>query len=303
MAGRSRSAPPAGADSPTREWDQAELLRLMDVRPEPGGRYLAPAHGPTERNVVEAGQLLGTTVVAAAKAVPGQRVTSVSMVFSRVATHDAPLSVALEVPHAGRTLSTVQARVIQAGKQCAAGVVLLDADTPDLIRSALPMPEVTPPHRLRPLDIPGGVVRGRDMRVVDDAYDPYREQTGPPELFVWTRFRQSPDRPELHAALLAQSTTHWTVAAALRPHPGFSEAMAHHSISTGITMATITFHDEANVSAWLLYATRVVYAGRGHAQSEGRIYTEQGAIVASYGVHAMVRAFPASGAPDSGTRL
>lgn len=303
MAGRTDSAPRAGANSPVREWDQGELLRLMDVRPEPGGRYLAPAHGPTERNVVEAGQLLGATVVAAAKAVPAQRVTSVSMVFSRVARHDEPLTVALEVPHAGRVLSTAQARVIQGHKQCATGVVLLDAGAPDLIRSAEPMPRVTAPELLRPLDIPGGVVRGRDMRVVDDAYDPYREQTGPPELFVWTRFRDAPVRPELHAALLAQSTTHWTVAAALRPHAGFSEAMAHHSISTGITMATITFHDDVDVSRWLLYATRVVYAGRGHAQGDGRIYTEQGEVVASYVVHAMVRAFPASGVPDSGTRL
>lgn len=54
-------------------------------------------------------------------------------------------------------------------------------------------------------------------------------------------------------------------------------------------MATITFHDEVDVTQWLLYATRVTYAGRGHAQSEGQVYTEEGAVVASYSVHAMVR--------------
>jgi acyl-CoA thioesterase len=275
----------------TRPWTQAELLRLMDVQPCGEGRYLAPAHGPTIRNVVEAGQMLGDAVVAAAKEVPQQRVVSVSMIFSRVAEHAAPLTVEVDVLRSGRTFSTAQVQVRQHDSLCCAGIALLDADAPDLIRSVAPMPRVDPPERLRSLDIPGAVVDGRDIRVVDDAYDPDPDRVGPPELFVWTRFRDAPEQQYLHAALLAQSTTHWTVAAALRPHAGFGEAMAHRSISTGITMATITFHDDADVTRWLLYATRATYAGRGHAQSEGQIYTEDGWLVASYSVHAMVRGF------------
>ena len=127
------------------------------------------------------------------------------------------------------------------------------------------------------------------------AYDPDPDRIGPPELFVWTRFRDAPGHDYLHAALLTQSTTHWTVAAALRPHAGFGESMAHRSISTGITMATITFHDDADISDWLLYATRITYAGRGHAQSEGQIFTRDGNLIATYGVHAMLRAFPPRG--------
>lgn len=138
------------------------------------------------------------------------------------------------------------------------------------------------------------------MRVVDDAYDPDPNRVGPPELFVWTRFRDAPEQDYLHAALLTQSSTHWTVAAALRPHAGFGEAMAHRSISTGITMATITFHDDVDVTKWLLYATRVTYAGRGHAQSEGRVHTEDGTVVASYSVHAMMRGLqPRAATPDT----
>ncbi|WP_280367486.1 acyl-CoA thioesterase [Nocardia wallacei] len=276
-------------------WTQRELLRLMDVRPEGEGRYLAPAHGPTERNVVEAGQLLGTAVVAAAKEVPHQRVTSVSMIFSRIAEHEAPLSISVETLRTGRTFTTAQVRVYQHEKLCAAGTVLLDAGAPDLVRTTEEPPRVPPPEGLRSLAIPGAEVAGRDMRVVDDAYDPDPDRIGPPELFVWTRFRDAPGPEHLHAALLSQSTTHWTVAAALRPHAGFGEAMAHRSISTGITMATITFHDEADVSQWLLYATRATYTGRGQAHSEGRVHTEDGRLVASYTVHAMVRGLPSNG--------
>ncbi|MBF6169989.1 acyl-CoA thioesterase [Nocardia blacklockiae] len=275
----------------------------MDVRGAGGGRYLAPAHGPTERNVVEAGQLLGAAVVAAAREVPGQRVTSVSMIFSRIVEHEAPVEISVEVLRSGRTFTTAQVRVGQHEKLCAAGVVLLDAGAPDLVRTVEPMPPVPPPESLRPLAIPGTEVAGRDMRVVDDAYDPDPDRVGPPELFVWTRFADAPAHEHLHAALLSQSATHWTVAAALRPHAGFGEAMAHRSISTGITMATITFHDDADVSGWLLYATRATYTGRGHAHSEGRVYTREGGLAASYSVHAMLRGIPDSAAATAGPLL
>ncbi|MQY18732.1 acyl-CoA thioesterase [Nocardia macrotermitis] len=277
------------------DWTQAELQRLMDVEPRGPGRYRAPAHGPTIRDVVEAGQMLGSAVVAAAKEVPRQRVTSVSMIFSKMAKHTEPLDIDVDMLRSGRTLGTGQIHVRQQDSLCCAGIALLDTTAPDLIHSAAPMPKVTPPDELSSMAIPGTEVLGRDIRVVDDAYDPDPDRIGPPELFVWTRFRDAPDRDHLHAALLTQSTTHWTVAAALRPHAGFGEAMAHRSISTGITMATITFHDDVDVSDWLLYATRVTYAGRGHAQSEGQIFSHDGHLVASYGVHAMVRAFPSRG--------
>ncbi|AHH17821.1 putative acyl-CoA thioesterase [Nocardia nova SH22a] len=283
--------------APEPPWTQAEMIRLMDVQPEGAGHYLAPAHGPSMRNVVEAGQMLGDGIVAAAKEIPGQRVVSASMIFSRVAAHDAPLAVDVDVVRAGRTFSTAQVRVLQHDAPCCAGLVLLDAGAPDLIRTVAPMPLVDPPERAAALETPGSVVDGREMRVVGDAYTPDPDRIGPPELFVWTRYRDAPDSAALHAALLSQSTGHWTVAAALRPHAGFGQAMAHSAISTGITMATITFHDEPDVSQWLLYSTRVIYAGRGHAQSEGRVHAADGRLMASYSVHAMVRGFrPSDGA-------
>ncbi|MFD0850794.1 hypothetical protein ACFQ07_00960, partial [Actinomadura adrarensis] len=95
----------------------------------------------------------------------------------------------------------------------------------------------------------------------------------------------------LHAALMTQSTPHWTIAAALRPHAGYSEAMAHKTISTGISKATVAYHADVDVTRWLLYATRVTYTGRGMTQSEGRVYAEDGRLVASCAVQGMIRPF------------
>ncbi|MEU5879163.1 acyl-CoA thioesterase domain-containing protein [Spirillospora sp. NPDC047279] len=277
------------ADTPARPWDQDELLRLMDVQPDGPGRYTAPAHGTADRAVVEAGQLLADAVVAASKEIPDQRVASASMVFSRAARHDAGITIDLDVPHRGRTYSTVQARVTQDGKVRCAGLILMGADADGLIGHTAPMPDVPAPEEVPPFEQPGMRVGGRELRVVGDAYDWDPAHVGPPEMFVWIRFAEAPPAARLHAALMTQSVTHWTIAAALRPHAGYSEAMAHKTISTGISKATIAFHDEVDVTEWLLYATQVVYTGRGSAQSEGRVYSRSGRLVASTGVHGMIR--------------
>jgi len=48
-----------------------------------------------------------------------------------------------------------------------------------------------------------------------------------------------------------------------------------------------------DVSEWLLYANPAVYAGRGLAQGEGRVFTADGRLVATYSVQAMIRGFTA----------
>jgi acyl-CoA thioesterase len=140
-------------------------------------------------------------------------------------------------------------------------------------------------------------VTGRDLRIVDAAYSPDPDKIGPPIISAWMRFKDAPDEPYLHQALMAQSTTHWTIGAAMLPHPGFGEAQAHVTLSTGIMAVTMAFHDEVDVTEWLLYSNPAVYAGRGLAQGEGHVFTEGGRMVASYTVQAMIREFVQS--PDA----
>jgi hypothetical protein len=58
-------------------------MRLMDVHPSGEGRFIGPAYGPTPRNVVEGGQLLGEAIVASCKTGHGQRILSGFMVSPR----------------------------------------------------------------------------------------------------------------------------------------------------------------------------------------------------------------------------
>ncbi len=282
--------------------DAADLIRLLDVsRDGDRGehRFIGPAYGKTQRDVVEGGHLLGQAVVAASKTVPTQRVISASMIFSKAVSFGAPVELDVEVLRAGRRFSTVEVRTSQHGGLRSVGQVLLDAGAPDLIHHGASMPDVVGPDEAVPYVDFG--VSGREIRVVDAAYGHDPDRVGPPEIHVWARFRDSPTAIYLHAALLAQSTTHWTIAAAMLPHPGVGESAAHVTLSTGILQTTVNFHDDFDVTEWLLYTNPAIWAGRGLAQGQGQVFTADGRLVASYSVQGMIREFdedPSAGGRD-----
>lgn len=269
--------------------DAAELLRLVDVQPSGEGLFTSAGHRDRSRNVVEGGQLLAEAIAAASKTLPDQRVTSAHMVFSKAASFDTPTEVAVDVTHRGRTFSTVVARIHQDAVLRSSGLLLLDSGAPDLFTHQAAMPAVPGPRDCPPQDMR---VTGRQIRVVGGAYSPDPDLVGPPEIHAWIRFRDAPDLQYQHMALLAQSTTHWPIAAAMRPHAGFGEAQAHVTLSTGPMSIALALHDVVDVTDWLLYSVTSTHAGRGLAHGEGHVYTESGRLVASYTLQSMIRAFP-----------
>jgi acyl-CoA thioesterase/uncharacterized protein (DUF427 family) len=268
--------------------DQADLLALIDARPSGPNRYVAPGYHERSRNVVEAGQLLGQAIVAAAKTADPQRVTWASMTFPKAASFDGPIELTVDPLRRGKSFSTLAVRAEQDGKLVAPGLVMLDAGAGDIIHHTSKLPDVPGPYDSPPLDMR---VSGRAIRVVGGAYSPDPDQVGPPVIYAWLRFRHNPAELYLRRALVAQASTHWTVAAALRPHGGFGEAQAHVTLSTGIMSVAIAFHDDAPLDEWLLYANPAIWSGQGLAQGEGRIFTRGGDLVASYSVQAMIREF------------
>lgn len=286
-------------------WGSAQdLLALMDVEPVADGIFRAPpypdppygtffewAERLTSRNVIEGGQLLGTLISAAAKSAPDKRVTSAYAVFLKAASFQEPLDVSVEVLRSGRTVSAVEVRMTQGGTLRCAGMALLDVGSDDVLRSAAAMPDVPGPDKSQLLDMS---VLGRELREVDGSYRARSSEVGPAVVDVWARFRMAPEEPYQHQALLAQATTHWTIAAAMRPQEGMSESDAHVTVSTGPLSISIAFHDEFDVSDWMLYSNPAIYSGHGSSQGEGRVHAADGRLLASYSVQAMIRPIPAS---------
>ncbi|MEE2731999.1 MAG: DUF427 domain-containing protein [Pseudomonadota bacterium] len=286
--------------------DAHDLLSLLDVQPvsdtastracyrsqpypnPPIGTFIESLKEKRRRSVVEGGHQLSQAIVAASKAIPEQRVTSASMIFSKAASFEEPLDVNVDVLRRGRNFSTVEVKTLQQDQMRSTGLLLMDASPGDRIKQSIAMPEVAGPDAAIPLDMK---VTGREIRIVDGAYTNDLDHIGPPELYAWIRFRDAPKEQYLNAALMTQATTHWTIAAALRPHPGLSQALAHVSLSTGPLKADISFHDDVDVSEWMLYVNDVVYSGKGQAQSQGKIFAIDGRLLASFAIHTMIRDF------------
>jgi uncharacterized protein (DUF427 family)/acyl-CoA thioesterase len=274
--------------------DAADLIQLIDVQPNGPDRFVGPPYRDKTRNVVEGGQFLAQAIVAASKTMPEQQVTSAYMTFPKAASFDDPIDITVEKLRAGRTFSTLAIRAEQNGMLCSPGLVLMDAGAPDTIADQVAMPDVPGPYESEPYDMK---VLGRDLRIVDGAYSPDPNRDGPPVIYAWMRFRDAPPEQYLQRALVAQATTHWTIGAAMRPHHGFGEADAHVTMSTGIMSVGIAFHDDAPVTEWFLYANPAIWSGRGLAQGQGQVFSEEGRLIASYTVQAMIRRFTT--APDA----
>lgn len=268
--------------------DLAELLEAFDPYPLGGGRFLAKCLDGGGRDVVDGSQILAQSIAAACKSVPGKSVKSAHMIFSRAASVYAPLELEADVLHAGRSFASVTVTARQQGKPCARGLLLLDADAPDLIRHGAAMPQVPGPDAAAPYDMG---VRGRELRIVGGVYtsDP-AAPVGPPELFAWLRYREAPREPWLNQALVAHFTGHLSIATAMRPHAGIGQSMAHRTLSTGVLALTISFHDPVRADEWMLYAHESPHAGRGLSYARAQIFAADGRLLASFSQEAMIRA-------------
>jgi len=161
-------------------------------------------------------------------------------------------------------------------------------------------PDVPGPYTCQSYDMS---VTGRDVRVVDGTYtDDPDAPVGPPVVDAWVRFRDLPDDPCLHAGLLAQFTGHMSIAAALRPHPGVGQRQAHRTISTAINAIGLSLHADVRADRWMLYHHVSTFAGDGMTHSECRVHDEQGWLLASFSVDAMVRGFEGMTAPSDDRR-
>ncbi len=281
--------------------DAADLIDIMDVRPDGERRYVSAALADPRRPVVEGSQMLGQAIVAAGRHAPGRRAVSAHMVFHRGADARLPLEFDLEEVSSGRTFTTLVVHVSQGGRRRASGTLLLDATAPDLIRHADLPPPTAGPLDCLPEDM---AVTGRDIRMAAGAYsDDPDAPVGPPVIDTWVRFRDVPDDPYLHAGLLAQFTGHISIAAALRPHAGVGQAEAHRTLSMGISAIAISLHGDVRADEWMRYHHRSTFAGAGMTHSICAVYAETGALLASFSVDAMVRGFGAGRSGDGRTAM
>jgi acyl-CoA thioesterase len=249
-------------------------------------RYRAKSLSSTH-GVVFGGQLLAQSVMAGLAGQDGKSVKTIHTVFARGANPEAPLEIAVERMHSGRSVASSTVTISQGEQICTRALVLLSALEDDVIRHA---------DWRRSSSKPGDVadnIRGEgawEIGIVGnvDISDP--ELVGPPELDVWVRFAGAPDDPATDQALVAYSTDGFLIGTAMRPHTGVGQAQAHQTLSTGVLSHTLTYHERCPAAEWHLLEQRATYAGHGRSYGRGEIFRADGQLAASFVQDAMIRA-------------
>jgi acyl-CoA thioesterase II len=277
-----------------------ELLGALRLEPAGPDRYRA-ANVDAGSRVIFGGQLLAQSVVAGLAGHEGKTVKTVHIVFARSGRPDAPVEIAVDRLHAGRSFASSTVTISQGDRVCARSSVLLSADEPDFIRHADAGPALPAPANGRPPA--GGETGAWQVRIAGgvDVNDP--DLVGPAELDVWTRFVGAPDDPAVDQALLAFATDGFLIATAMRPHSGVGQAQAHVTVSTGVVSHTLTFHEPAPAREWLLLSHRSPYAGRGRSYGTADAFRADGTLVASFVQDGMIRPLAAAPAGRSGPVL
>jgi acyl-CoA thioesterase len=264
-----------------------------------GPRSYRARNLPGPAPVVFGGQILAQTVVAATRSAPGKELKSLHTTFVRGAAPDHLLELDVEVLQDGRTFATLSVSGHQGDRLCTRSLALLHAPEADLIRHAADPPAVSPPDQTptRPVSHPWW-----DLRVVGDVDFSDPDQVGPPEVAVWSRFREVPAEASASQALLAFASDGFLIATAMRPHKGVGQALAHVTISTTVMARTLSFHEPFRADEWLLLAHHSPWAGRGRSYGRADVFTSGGRLVASYAQENVIRNFPEGQRPLAGQR-
>jgi len=265
--------------------DLPDLLQLTEIG-ERRYHVTQPSESAEGRDVVFSGQLLAQMIMASDHSAGGAKdVRSVHAVFARAGTYTLPIELKVDSLLAGRTWASDTVTATQAGKLLSRATVLLNVVDEDLMRHEPQMPSVAGPAELEAAS--GLVFPGAELRAVPGQHD----VGGVPVEMAWHRFERPLASQAANQAVLIWATCGTIIGLGMRPHRDRVHIEdAHASISTGVIAHTTHFLDRFDVSRWLLVRHEATKAATGRVYGDGRVFTEDGTLVAAFHQDSMARA-------------
>ena len=263
-----------------------DLLTLTDVG-ERRYNVFQPAESAEGRDVVFSGQLLGQMIMASDRAAGGTKdVRSVHALFARAGTYTKPIELEVDSMHAGRTWASDTVTATQDGRLLCRSMILLNTVDPDLMRHDPFMPKGVPsPGDLEPAS--AQAFPGAEIRPVPGEHS----FEGAPVEMAWHRFERPLDSQAANQAVLVWATCGNIIGLGMRPHRDtVNIGEAHHTLSTGVIGHTTHFVDQIDVSQWLLMVTEATKAASGRVYGGGRIFTDDGRLLAAFHQDSMAKA-------------
>ena len=125
-----------------------------------------------------------------------------------------------------------------------------------------------------------------EMRAVEGRHW-MNPQPAPPRSHSWFKtVAPLPDDPRIHRAILAFASDMSLLGTCALPH-GLSWARGE-MVSASLDHA-VWFHEHFRADEWLLYATDSPWSGGGRGFNRGRIFTQDGRLIASVAQEGMIR--------------
>jgi acyl-CoA thioesterase-2 len=291
-------APPERAATP--EGLVAQLTALLDVEEIDTDLYRG-ARQPGGVGRVFGGQVIGQALQAAQRSVEGaKQAHSLHAYFMRPGNEDHPIIYRVVRDFEGRSFATRRVIAIQKGQPILNMAASFQLPEDGLHHQDF-MPEVPPPDALRserelreeiqehvPEKLRRFFLRARpiEIRPVNPRnwFDP---QPGEPIQHSWFRVAAPlPDDPALHRAMLAYASDMTLLGTCMLPH-GVSWMTGR--VQTASLDHVIWLHEPFRFDDWLLYTTDSPWSGHARGFNRGRIFAQDGRLVASVAQEGLIR--------------
>ncbi|WP_374312693.1 acyl-CoA thioesterase [Microbacterium sp.] len=247
---------------------------------------------------VYGGQVLAQSLVAAERTLPDERVVhSMHGYFLRPGDSAKGITFAVDRIHDGRSFSTRRTQAFQEGVPIFSMIASFQDEDPGVEHHApmpqdLPAPEELPDveahlQGLHPMSKRLFTDRPVDLRHVPSPIYLTVDGAREPSQAVWMKVRRPiPDDPAIHRAALAYLSDLTIQESILRAH-GIPWALR------GLKVASLDhamwWHRPGRADEWMLYVQESPSARGGRGLATGRIYAQDGRLLASVAQEIMVR--------------
>jgi acyl-CoA thioesterase-2 len=281
----------------------AGLLEVLDLdargQDGQGQDVFVGQSQPQPHGRVFGGQVLGQTLVAAGRTVPTDRhVHSMHGYFLRPGDSAAPIDFAVERLRDGRSFTARRVHALQGGKPILSMIASFQHADPgpehqDEMPRGIPDPESLPTTAdlLGHIDHPVARYWSRERPIdIRHVQHPVYLNADPEQVArqaVWMRaLGDLPDDRLLHQAVLGYASDYTLLESVLRRH---GVSWADRGLKVASLDHAMWWHRPARADEWLLYVQASPSASGARGLGIGRIFTQDGRLVASVAQEGMVR--------------
>ena len=248
------------------------------------------------------GQVLGQSLSAATQTVEAERIVhSLHAYFLRPGDPLKPIVYTVERLRDGGSFNTRRITAIQHGKPILSMEASFQKEEQGFehgvdMPEGIPGPEGLPNDEERAKAIADKIpAHIRDKILADkpieirpvNPLNPFNPEVSEPQQHIWFRAAgELPDNPAIHKYMLAYASDFRLCTTSLRPH-GYS--FMHPKMQVASLDHSMWFYRPFRFDQWLLYTMDSPTAVNGRGLNRGRVYTQDGLLVASTAQEALIR--------------